>query len=321
MFKERKSQDLKRESACINIGKELHLKEAEIMVKKRKPQKKEGKKLILVIILSVILLGGVGAYQILRNKEIILASRCFAVTLEDPSYCTDKICDPKNVNYCTDKICDAEKGLCTSVVCLDDFYFLEALRKSDESLCSKIDGTKKDHLGQNDPYYKVICKAVVKEDITICDEIPSSERYNKICQATLNKDTSSCNEFSDIALKLDCLDYIYSILAIKNNDALYCKKIKELAKIPGAEKNPSLTGQYSKDSYLRCMGTITHDLKYCGGGHLCFGDKESIANCLQNKFYGPLGEVIKIEQLKNSRANNTAWEEFKIKTRIWWMQR
>lgn len=291
------------------------------MVKKRKPKKKEGKKLMLIIVLSVILLGGVGAYQILRNKEVILASRCFAVTLEDPSYCTDKICDPTDVNYCSDKICDAEKGSCTGVVCLDDFYFLEALRKSDESLCSKIDGTKKDHLGQTDPYYSVVCRAVVKNDITVCDEITASERNKNICKAALNKDTGICSEFSEISAKLDCLDYIYSILAIEKNDASYCKKIKELAKIPGARNNPSLTEQYSKDSYLRCMGTVTRDLKYCSGGHLCFGDKESVANCLQNKFYSPLGDVIKIEQLKNSRVNNTAWEEFKIKAKMWWMQR
>jgi hypothetical protein len=290
------------------------------MVKRRKPKKKEGNKLILIVLLSVVLLGGVGAYQILRNKEIILVSRCFASALDDPSYCTDKICDPKNADYCRDKICDAEKGTCTSILCLDDFYFSEALRKSDESLCSKIDGTKKDPFGQIDPYANSICKAAVKGDITICDEILSSEREKRICQAILNKDTSECGEYENIVLKLDCLDYVYSVLAIKENDISYCKRIKELVKINGAEKDALLSEQY-KGSYLKCMGTVTRDLKYCSGGHLCFGSRESVAKCLQNKFYSPIGEVTRIEQLKNSRGNNTKWEEFKIRMRLWWIER
>lgn len=295
----------------------------------KKPANGGSKKLILIILILILAIGGIAAYQLLREKKIVLG-QCIALATNDLSYCAAppgaNCSDTNNSNPCA-----VHRECCVIDECKTGVFLSGALKTSNPSSCDEIN-----------PEFdsdRIFCQAVTKKDISTCAEINNTaDRIG--CEAVISKDAGLCNALKGAyendppgaSSEVQCLDWYYSALAVINKDTSYCKKIKGLMKIEGA-------GPHNLDeSYLKCMADVSHNVKYCNVGNLCFGSQKSIIKCLYGKVENEqrgeqgVGEKELKESLgfnktewdyykKELRYNKTEWEKYKQahNNPPWWM--
>jgi len=272
---------------------------------RKKPEGSGGKKLILILLILILAIGGIAAYQALREKKIILG-QCIALATDDLSYCTAPLSANCN-NTNNSNPCAVHRECCVVDECKTGVFLSRALKTSDSKSCDEIN-----------PEFdsdKIFCSAVTKNDISSCAEINNTaDRAG--CEAVINKDTSLCNALKGTyeadplgaSSEVQCLDWYYSSLAVMNKDASYCKKIKGLMKMEGA-------GPHNLDeSYLKCMADVAHNVKYCNVGNLCFGNQKSIIKCL-NDIVDKQVQKEKLATEKKIREswsfNKTKWDYYK----------
>jgi len=323
--------------------------------KKLPPLQRKHIKKSMLFILVLVLLGSAVAYQAIENKDIILKvtgnaiayqaindkniilEECVALATGNISYC-----NPYPPNTCnTSQICATNHECCRRDNCMQDVWFARAIKSSDPALCDEIK-----------PEYsnRLTCQAILTNNISYCAGISDiNDRVS--CEATITKDASRCNALGGIQRqnsledpeKITCLEGVYLNFAKMTGDVSYCKKIKDLitVKLPDNQDNSSesyITDRLLLLEYLECMADITHQLKYCSGGALCFGSQENKVKCLDNVIDKRIQVVQRADQkeLKESwgidkkewdyyerelRYNKTVWEEYKQTHNKppWWM--
>ena len=221
-------------------------KEVEELVEK--PKKNPIKKFVIflgiIFIISLIILFGFYQFFYKIPTPELYQWDCFAIATTNPYYCKEM----EIANY------TFQEGELDN--CYDEVYARRAILTSDSSLCEKM-------LSLDEG--KIICEAITKKDVTICDKITQSVG-NIVCKSALNKDVSHCDILEGTFVsypfgplfpedaKIACQSDAYSWLAIIEHDISYCEKIRLL--------EPSSI--YYKP-YIHCRGAATGDIKYCTG--------------------------------------------------------
>lgn len=202
-------------------------------VKKIKPNK------FLIIGLIIIIITCISAFYFtngISRGDILDLSRCnkikisglknecyksLAISRGDLSIC-DKIGNQDTVDWCyrdiaTNKsdvaICDKIKSNSLKNHCYTDI----SVSRDDISICDKIITDNDKHYLQDDKYY---CRALVKMDISICENMQYKSRcYEDI--AIRKGDTSICNKI----LYSEFKDRCYGNVARVRGDSSICDKI------------------------------------------------------------------------------------------------
>ncbi len=290
----------------MRLKKSSYRNNREIKRSKFKSYPKIKKKILLVTLILILLIGGALAYEVFRKKDIVLTT-CIAAMTEDLNFCTRKDCDNTT-----------NKEPCTERKCVNELYFLQALRNSrsgDTSLC--------DRMIEEWPngYDRITCAAIVKDDISVCSE-HTDEIHKVECEAVLSRDISHCDvfegatDYEGIMADLDCRETYYTYLAYLNNDDSYCEGIKKIARMPVVNSKIINEGINYTHSYYACKGVVTRQLRWCGGGHICFGDKEDLLRCYEISHYRDNTDKREKEIYRNlierSAANPTLIDKFKL---------
>lgn len=143
-------------------------------------------------------------------------------------------------------ICDNEENV-DPQQCRDRFLWTTAYKNSDITLCQNIIENE----------LRVICKALVENDITVCGEMKTIDLepgisvadVELICKSWVGSDSNSCNSIVNDEIRDSCDDYPYLFEAIKTNNPKLCDNIKD-----------------SWDKLL-CEGVISKNEFYCENIH------------------------------------------------------
>jgi len=294
---------------------------------------KVGRNFVIVLLALILLIGVIAFYQVTKERDIVLG-KCIALATDNPGYCAPYPADTcSNIN--TSQSCTKNHECCLIDECTSSVAFSKAMKTSNPSSC--------DEMSESDPDYKTLCNAVTKADISSCSKI-TNLTDKVICEATITKDASRCSTLKGIyepnspgdSAEITCLDGVYGNFAEMTGDVSYCKKIRDLTSVKGPHNQHNFSETYY--SYLKCMADITHDLKYCSGGALCFGGRENTVKCLYNIIDKRIEKEHRtVEQnireswgfnktewdyyKKELKYNKPLWEEYKQthNSPPWWM--
>ncbi len=297
---------------------------------------KAGRNFMIILLALILVIGSIGAYQITKERDIVLGT-CIALATDNPDYCA-----PYPSNTCNSidpsKNCAEHHECCpkTTDVCISDIWVSRALKASNQNFCDEMNS-------ESYPDYKIICEAIIKKDMSVCSRV-SNLTDRTICEATIAKDENRCNALKGVyepnspgdSAEITCLEGVYSNFAEITSDVSYCKKIRDLTSVKGPHSQHNFSDTYY--SYLKCMADITHDLKYCSGGALCFGSQENTVKCLYDiidkrieKEYRTVEQNIRESwgfnktewdyYKKELKYNKPEWEEYKQthNSPPWWM--
>ncbi len=265
---------------------------------------KEGRFAIIILVIALII-GGIAFYKIYTEKNFVYLPGCAALASGDEGYCQ---------NFFTG--------------CPYDYYFLQAIKNSDISMCDRI-------IDQSE-HRDITCRAIVKKDIILCSQLPEKSVARVACEAAITIDASKCGALENVpyteirdspagaveiqleSSKFECQATAYSDIAYITGDISYCEKIKELSKLPQT--------YHLDNEYMYCKGAVTKDIKSCIRGNLlCFGGDESVVKCYAEAYNKRLNAQIQGENsVSNKKLREEArskgggdWEYYK-KTHPWW---
>lgn len=123
-----------------------------------------------------------------------------------------------DISYCnkpTPKV--ALEPLNYKRVCRNEFFLADALIKKDVTICNNI---------KQDDFSKYSCIAALQGDTSVCNNIKDTIDQ-VICEVGVTKDTTKCNAISDEVLKQECISAPHFNQALLTKDELECKKITD----------------------------------------------------------------------------------------------
>jgi hypothetical protein len=157
------------------------------------------------------------------------AALCYAVMDDDVEYC-NKLEDEDN-----------------KADCIYDYYLLSAMQNPD--YCDDVpteDG-------------KTLCNVINEEDLSKCDPASVSESGMKAimdtgCRAFINRDLSDCDN------NQECINYVSTLIALKENDLSWCKDVTNTEDNPARDlcqavlsDQRELCNKYEKEE---CYGLV-----------------------------------------------------------------